>query len=179
MFKTMLSTMLRNKTIVGGLIATVLVVGGVVSWQRRPAPALTPAAGGTLSAADHNNLNNTPVKPAPTANNKTSRSVKSNNAVVVSAAADVRYEAAMEKYDYRLQFSQCHGLVIPGNGTIALKQGSAVMLDNRDNVSHVIGLAGRSYTVSAYGFAVVYPRTIGKLMVTCDGKGAAQLLVQA
>ncbi len=177
----MLKALLSEKFLISGLTVILLVVVGIVVWRWRAAQILTLANDNILAEASNNYDNNTPADWAPAANNnnKISPPVRSNNAVVLSAAADVRYEAAMEKYDYRIQFSECHGLIIPGNGTLALKQGSTVMLDNRDNASHIIKFAGQTYTVKAYNFALAKVKTTGDFIVTCDNKGAAQLLVQA
>lgn len=87
------------------------------------------------------------------------------------------YTDALEIYGksgYRLQISNCSGT--PGSFT--LKMGVKFMLDNRDNKTHQIVVGTRSYRLAAYDFAIVSINKAGIFNATCDGGGAASILVQ-
>lgn len=77
---------------------------------------------------------------------------------------------------YYFQFVDCHG----APGTLTLKAGKKFMLDNRDGVARKIAIqGGQSFNVGAYGFAIATaPSKIGTHYITCNGGGAASILVQ-
>lgn len=77
---------------------------------------------------------------------------------------------------YYFQFVSCHG----APGTLTLKAGKKFMLDNRDGVAHKIAVqGGQSFNIKAYDFAIATaPSAIGTHYITCDGGGAANILVQ-
>ena len=52
------------------------------------------------------------------------------------------------------------------------------MIDNRDNASHQIGIGTKIYKLAAYDFAIVTIEKAGNFNITCDGRGAAQVLIQ-
>ncbi|HYV33891.1 MAG TPA: hypothetical protein VE973_03530 [Candidatus Limnocylindria bacterium] len=96
-------------------------------------------------------------------------------------ATKLSYSAAVNTYKYRFQFSQCHGTP----GTISVKAGQPVMLDNRDATAHTIKANGQSFRIAAHDYAVIYPYSITKgnvdltlSNVSCDGGGAATLNVE-
>ena len=94
-------------------------------------------------------------------------------------SATQRYLDAIRMYKnvgYYFQFVDCHGLP----GTITLKKGKKFMLDNRDPESHKIAIVGgQSFTIGAYNFAIATaPATPGTHYITCDGGGAAAIVVQ-
>lgn len=102
-----------------------------------------------------------------------------SGAVVVPAGpkAGLNYEGALRQYDstnYRFQFVGCSGKP----GLLTVKQGVNFMLDNRDPVQHVFGVAGKNYTIKAYDFAIVSASPVGTYHITCDGKGAADLNIE-
>ncbi len=102
-------------------------------------------------------------------------SVKSNT----SKSASQRYLDAIKIYKnsgYYFQFVDCHGLP----GSLTLKAGVKFMLDNRDNDTHKISIqGGQSVWIGAYNFAIVTaPSAIGTHFITCDGGGAAKIIVQ-
>src|SRR6266404_3384722 len=74
-------------------------------------------------------------------------------------APKLSYGAAVNAYKYRFQFSQCHG----NPGSLTVKKGSPVMLDNRDAVAHTIKANGQSFRIAGYDYAVLYPQipTVG------------------
>lgn len=78
------------------------------------------------------------------------------------------------KSGYRLQFSNCSGTP----GTFTIKLGTKFMIDNRDDKGHIISIGTRKYNLSAYDFAIVTIQKIGDINITCDGGGAAHILVQ-
>lgn len=87
------------------------------------------------------------------------------------------YGAALEIYGksgYRLQFSNCSG----APGSFTLKIGSKFMIDNRDNKNHTIGIGTKIYNLAAYDYAIVNIQKAGDFNITCDGGGAAHVLVQ-
>ncbi len=75
---------------------------------------------------------------------------------------------------YRFQFSECRGTP----GSLVVKKGKSYLLDNRDNAAHTFKVEGKTYRVGAYGYAIATARGIGTHMITCDGGGAAQVVVQ-
>jgi hypothetical protein len=86
------------------------------------------------------------------------------------------YNDAVELFgDYRFQFVDCHGTP----GSISVAKNATIMLDNRDARSRTISLNKKSYTIGAYGFVIVRaPSTSGEYQITCDGGGAAKLVVE-
>ncbi len=77
---------------------------------------------------------------------------------------------------YYFQFVDCHG----SPGTLTMKKGKKFMLDNRDAKSRKIAISGgQSFKISAYNFAIATaPTKAGTHYITCDGGGAATILVQ-
>jgi hypothetical protein len=109
-----------------------------------------------------------PVAEEPTTTAPTTTYVKPKS-------SGLTYEEAVELYGgFRFQFASCSG--VPG--TMTIKKGSSVMLDNRDGKAHTIAVGSKKYTLTPYGFAIATPTETGLLYVTCDGGGAAQLTVQ-
>lgn len=88
------------------------------------------------------------------------------------------YTKAVDTYQYRIQFTGCHGLInLSNSGTLSVQRGSKIMLDNRDPVAHTIAFKGVSVKVGAYNYAIVTANTVGDYPVTCDGGGSAFLSV--
>ena len=104
---------------------------------------------------------------------------KSSSPASSPLSATQRYLDAIRVYKsvgYYFQFVDCHG----SPGTFTLKKGKKFMLDNRDNVTHKIAVqGGQSFQVGAYNFAIATaPSTLGTHYITCDGGGAASIVVQ-
>lgn len=104
---------------------------------------------------------------------------KSTTPVTSPMSATQRYLDAIRVYKsvgYYFQFVNCHGLP----GSLTLKKGKKFMLDNRDNVTHKITVqGGQSFQIGAYNFAIATaPSTVGTHYITCDGGGAASIVVQ-
>ena len=74
------------------------------------------------------------------------------------------------------QFVNCHGTP----GTLSIKHGARIMLDNRDNAAHTFGFNNKLYPVGAFDYVIVTaPIQPFRYTVTCDGGGAAQVYVQS
>jgi hypothetical protein len=118
------------------------------------------------------------VSPDNNASSSTTTVATASNNGSKAPSPSLKYQEALAKYQYRIQFSNCHGVVSPGNGTLSIKQNIPFMLDNRDPVAHTIAFAGQSYKIAAYDFAIATPKKVGEFPVTCDGGGAAFLNVE-
>jgi hypothetical protein len=103
------------------------------------------------------------VKPAPVAPSPLSAS-----------AAYLKALDTYKKAGLYLEFTNCHGLP----GSLSVKKGTGVMLDNRDNKGHTFGFENKLYGAGSYRYVIVTPQHTGTDYITCDGGGAAQLLVQ-
>jgi hypothetical protein len=106
--------------------------------------------------------NVTPVKTSPT-----------------PLSATQKYLDAIRIYKnpgYYFQFVDCHGLP----GTLTMKKGKKFMLDNRDAKSRRIAISGgQSFKIGPYNFAIATaPTQPGTHYITCDGGGAATIVVQ-
>lgn len=88
------------------------------------------------------------------------------------------YGAALGIYGksgYRFQFANCSG----NPGYLTMKLGVKFMIDNRDNESHQITIGTKTYKLEAYDFAIVSIQKVGDFIITCDGGGAAHVLIQS
>ncbi|OGH68340.1 MAG: hypothetical protein A3D53_03535 [Candidatus Magasanikbacteria bacterium RIFCSPHIGHO2_02_FULL_45_10] len=110
-------------------------------------------------------------------NNQTVAGVTISKAPVTNIGSPSTYAKTVTQFSssgYRYQFANCSGL--PGKFTV--KKGVQFMLDNRDAERHTMRLADRSYSIPAYGYALVTINTAGTYQITCDGGGSAQVQVQ-
>ena len=84
-------------------------------------------------------------------------------------------------YDYRFQISNCSAITgLPSFGSLNVKQGANVVLENHDATSHVLAIGTDSYTVAGGDYLVTAAANVDKptgYLVTCDGKGAGRLYV--
>lgn len=125
-----------------------VIVGGYVYWQWMQA-GQTPATSSNTSAVQSSTHSQT--------------------------SGGLTFTQAIDKYgSTRFEFVNCNGF--PGSFT--LKKGSKYMLDNRDDAAHTIGVGSQSYKLGALSFAIETASQVGTLNVTCDGGGAAKLIVQ-
>ena len=76
---------------------------------------------------------------------------------------------------FRFQFSGCHGTP----GSLVVKRGYSFLLDNRDAEAHTIAFVGQSYRIGPYGTAVAVVWKIGEHQITCDGGGAAKVIIES
>ena len=93
-----------------------------------------------------------------------------NTAVTQSYADAYKIYAAS---GFRYQFVNCSG----DPGSMVVKTGQKFMMDNRDNKSHKFVVQGKAITIGNYGFAVITAGKVGTSKITCDGGGAADLIV--
>ena len=94
----------------------------------------------------------------------------------ISKAAPQSYIEAADKYKksgYYIQFFPCQATP----GSLIVKQGSKVMLDNRDSKAHSIGIKTDKYLIASYNYAIATLNHIGTNNVTCDGGGSAVITV--
>lgn len=96
--------------------------------------------------------------------------------VPTGQTASESYLQALKIYKnsgYYLQFYPCQATP----GTLTVKKGSKIMLDNRDSKTHVIGIKSVKYNIGSYNFAIATLNTLGTNYITCDGGGSAQITV--
>ena len=95
---------------------------------------------------------------------------------VVTKSAPQSYVDAAAKYKksgYYIQFYPCQATP----GSLIVKQGSKIMLDNRDSKAHSIGIKNDKYLIASYNYAIATLNSIGTNYVTCDGGGSATVTV--
>lgn len=115
-----------------------------------------------------------PTTSTPVAKPKTTTTTKTP---VASKSASTQYLDALNIYKksgYYIQFFPCQATP----GTLSVKKGTKVMLDNRDSKAHAIAVGATKYNLAAYGFAIAPFNTVGTTYVTCDGGGSATVTVQ-
>ncbi len=125
--------------------------------------------------------NRTPADLQPGTTNQLSNGQPEPTASPTPTGSKLSYGEAIKTYKYRFQFSNCHATP----GTISVKKGQPVMLDNRDKVAHTIKANGQSFRIAGYNYALVYPAIVTKdnvdltlSNITCDGGGAGTLNVE-
>lgn len=91
-----------------------------------------------------------------------------------SGPARLNYGDAIAKYLYRIQFVDCHG----NPGSLSFKVGTPLMLDNRDPKPHTVKVAGKTYSLKAYDYAIATISKAGEYNLTCDGGGSALVNVE-
>ena len=84
------------------------------------------------------------------------------------------YGAAVAAHPYRIQFTACHG----NPGTLNVKKGTVVMLDNRDTTAHTVKADSQTFDIPGYGYVLLHTSTVQSINITCDGGGAALLNVE-
>lgn len=95
----------------------------------------------------------------------------------VAPSGPLTFEEAYQTYavsGFRFEFADCHGRP----GSISMKKGTKFMLDNRDNEAHRFVVGSKTYNIGPYGFAIATATDVGTYNITCDGGGAAQVVVQ-
>jgi hypothetical protein len=117
-----------------------------------------------------------PTSSQSTKNTTTSAKKSSSS---TSLPATKSYLDALKIYKtsgYYFQFVDCHG----SPGSFTLKAGKKFMLDNRDPVARKIAITGvQTFNIRAYNFAIATAPSIpGDYYITCNGGGAAKIIVQ-
>lgn len=85
---------------------------------------------------------------------------------------DFRIASIMES-GYAFQFLDCHGTP----GQLVVKSGKSFVLDNRSPEPVTIRIAGKSWRVPGHSAAAASVSVPGTHNITCDGGGAATLVV--
>ena len=153
-----------------------LAVLGVVAiiaffWIRA---AQKPAQTGNPGAQNQNAGNSNSQSSSSTAGNLLSSSSSTPTSTPGQTGRKLPYGEAILAYPNRFQFINCSGKP----GTIAIKLGVPIMLDNRDKKAHTIKIDGQTVYVRALDYQIVYPKQLGIKQVLCDGGGAAVTNVQ-
>jgi len=86
-----------------------------------------------------------------------------------------QYVKALETYQFRIQFDKCQA----SPGTITLKEGLPILLDNRGANTLVLKFGKQSYSVLGYDYLIAPAPTPGTYTITCNGGGAAEVQVQS
>ena len=124
------------------------------------------------------NLNKQNSQQAPTPQATPPTASPTTPTTTSKPLAKLDYGEAVKKYPFRFQFVNCGA----NPGTLNVKKGTAVMLDNRDNQTHTIKANGQTVRIAKYDYAVIYPQTVtsngGDATVTCDGGGSGVLNVE-
>ena len=161
----------RNKKIALGAAGLVVLIG--ITWFAASKYRAYHRSG-TTNNSQFPALNQSDIPPADLPTSTPSQPATRGGK---STAA---YTKALETYQYRIQFSQCHGTSnLVGTGTLSVRQGSRFMLDNRDATAHTFAWKGGSVRIAGYSYAIETASALGTYPITCDGGGAAQLSVQS
>jgi hypothetical protein len=157
--------MVNRSVIIAGAVAVVVIgAGWYFSSRANQASqgANQPAAG---EQTELSNTNSSASNPAKTTGIKTTTNTLKAGQV---------YAEARDEYQYRFTFLQCHGTP----GSLNVKAGSKIMLENGDDVSHKIALGSQVFTIGGHKFVIATaPSKAAGYYITCDGGGAAQLFV--
>ncbi len=145
-----------------GVVILALIIWGIYAINKSDIPA------NTTTQTTQNTPNNNADQTASTTPEATTTPVTG------APAKKLSYGQAVNAYKFRFQFLQCHG----NPGTLAVKQGTVVMLDNRDAVAHTIKADKQTFKIAGYDYALLHTSALGDLFITCDGGGAAKLNVQ-
>ncbi|MEK7624719.1 MAG: hypothetical protein AAB467_00025 [Patescibacteria group bacterium] len=154
-----------------GLCALVLVL--IIYLVSRSGKSNTPES----SAPQNSNTSTSATQAsAPTSSLPAKARVISKPSVAAGQTASEAYLNALNIYQksgYYMQFFQCQA----SPGSMVLKKGSKIMLDNRDSVTHLIGIRSVRYNIGSFNFAIATLDSLGTNYVTCDGGGSAQITV--
>lgn len=145
-----------NKTVVYSIVG--IIVLGLIGW----------------AIYSFNNKGNNEVVTTDNQTVQDKIPVDATSTPPTGSQTRLSYGDAIKAYPYRFQFSNCSG----NPGTLAVKKGSVVMLDNRDAVSHTIKADKQTFKIAAYDYALLHTSALSNTNITCDGGGAAVLNVQ-
>ena len=154
--------MKKDMSMVLGLIVIVLaVLLGYMVWQKnQEQESMEPVV-------------ETPAETVPAG----STGGDASSSVPAANPGPLTFEQALEIYSangYRFEFASCHGRP----GSLSMKVGTKFMLDNRDPLAHTFVAGSSTYHIGPYGFAIATAKDLGTYNITCDGGGAAQVVVQ-
>lgn len=169
--------------IIGGGLLVLIILIAIIYQRSKPStnPSIAvvnststpPVATTTVGKTTTSTTSTAKTTPKPPAKKTTGTKPSSG----VSAPASQTYTDLLKTYQksgFYIQIYPCQATP----GSLVVKKGTKVMFDNRDSVSHVIGIGSQRYTVKAYGYAIPTFNTVGTNYVTCDGGGTATVQVQ-
>ena len=148
----------QNKWIVGGIIVVVaaIIIYAVYSNNNS----------GQMSQNDQSTTTNT---------NTTASSTPTTTPVTTVGGTKLSYGDAIKAYPERFQFSKiCQGTP----ATIAVRVNTPVMLDNRNTTAITLKADTQTFKLAGYGYDVFYPKVLGNIVVTCNGKNSVTLNVE-
>ncbi|HRY36839.1 MAG TPA: hypothetical protein P5230_03120 [Candidatus Magasanikbacteria bacterium] len=105
---------------------------------------------------------------------KKASTVKTSSTSLSATSDYLKARNSYQTSGYYFQFLNCHG----SPGSLVVKKGAKIMLDNRDNKTRKIVFMSRLYNIGAYSYTIVTADKLGKSYITCDGGGAAQIEVK-
>ncbi|MBI5729310.1 MAG: hypothetical protein HY983_03680 [Candidatus Magasanikbacteria bacterium] len=168
-----------NKKFLGlGLTAALLLIGAGCRPGGAPTEKVPDAAKpyNTAPITAETKPPATPATIAPVKKGTTTEVTAPAAAPNQSAAATLPYSQAVATYGQgaRFQFVNCHA--VPGS--LTMKKGDKLMLDNRDATKHRVTVGAKAYTLGAYSYLVVTADPTGQHAITCDGGGVGVVNVQ-
>ncbi len=162
----------QQTAIIAVAAAIIIAISGYALYQSSDTGL--PGTAGTGSVSEPGATAGDSTVPAPTS--ETPGTQPATNTTPGTGSVTQTYAEAYKIYaasGYRYQFVNCSG----DPGKMVVKAGQKFMMDNRDNEAHRFVVQGRSITIGAYGFAVITATQVGTSKITCDGGGAADLVV--
>lgn len=165
-----------TKYLVWGVVIIVIVVAVILAKKIKvpkesDVSQTKKSVENTVSVTSTSSTENT-----TTTTKEVQKTIKPITKPVVSRPAPQSYTDAIEKYKnsgYYIQFFPCQATP----GSLIVKQGSKIMLDNRDSKAHSIGIKSDKYLIASYNYAIATLNVIGTNYVTCDGGGSATITV--
>ncbi len=158
----------KNKKIILGLVAGILVLSGLVWFAffgNSETFNFSDSSFGFLKSIQPITTIQTPIV--------TTSSVRVGDAKKNTPL----YVEVLAKFGgNRLQFSNNCTSVSPSG--FVIKSGVQFMIDNRDSKAHTFSFSGQKYNVSDYGYAVVNTPKIGDQPVLCDDVQRVKVNVQ-
>lgn len=139
-----------------------------VAEQVKPIPQIQQDV--ALLKQDVASIKERPVTIGPYPPEPVEENISAPSSGVVASAGTNGLKAAP---GFRIQLSKCHGT--PGQLTV--KKSQPFVLDNRDSNSVTVRVAGSSYRLGAYKTVTTAISRVGTHQVTCNGGGAATLIV--
>ncbi len=166
-----------------GAAVVVVVIAGLAMWYNTRSSDVEPSMTTETNQLPANGNEEIVAVEVENDEEEAAPVVKENTTTTppkaVTPPVDNSYATAIKTYKYRLQFVKCHGTSsIQNNGTLTVKKNAKFMLDNRDSVKHSIALAGQTHGVAGYKWVITSIAKSGTYNVTCDGGGAATIIVE-
>jgi len=157
----------QNGVAIAAAIILVLALGWA-AWNQARTQPVSPMTPATVTVPESGTSGDAAATGAPV------------TILEPASHAGTTYTQALNTYSaetgsgYRFQFVNCNGTP----GSLAIKKGVTFMIDNRDKDAHTFVVGSLTYKVGAEGFAIATAKDVGTYNITCDGGGAAQVIVQ-